>query len=132
MINNAPMPSGGETCPVLQYRNMGAGNDSTKNLKRRMKMKVENMTSNNSGREVANQFIIRDGKVVYFQSYNSIIVREDDTHYPPEITLDAHYWNYSKTTGRYRNQFLGETTKETERKIKDGTYKLADLNGDAR
>jgi hypothetical protein len=32
------------------------------------------------------------------------------------------------TTGKYRNQFLGETKKDTEAKIKSGEYILADLN----
>ena len=30
---------------------------------------------------------------------------------------------------KYRNQFLGETKKETEAKIKSGEYILTDLNG---
>ena len=42
--------------------------------------------------------------------------------------LDKTYWNYSVTTGKYRNQFLGETKKETEAKIKSGEYILTDLN----
>ena len=29
-------------------------------------------------------------------------------------------WDYSMTTGKYRNQFLGEDKKETQRKIKEG------------
>ena len=44
------------------------------------------------------------------------------------VYLDENKWNYSETTSIYRNQFLGETTKETEAKIKNGTYKLVDLN----
>jgi hypothetical protein len=63
-----------------------------------------------------------------FQSYKSIIVVI--TVWPDEtITeLDKNYWDYSVTTGRYRNQFLEETRKETEAKIKSGEYKLVDLN----
>lgn len=45
-----------------------------------------------------------------------------------KILLDSKKWDYSNTTGKYRNQFLEETRKETEAKIKDGTYKLVDLN----
>ena len=60
-----------------------------------------------------------------FQSYASIIARKDRDG----ITLDTSKWDYSKTTGKYRNLFLGETKKETEYKIKSGEYKLADLNG---
>ena len=49
---------------------------------------------------------------------------------PDIITLDETYWDYSKTTGKYRNQFLGETKAETEKKIKSGEYQLVDLNED--
>lgn len=39
-------------------------------------MKIENMQSNKSNREVANQFIIYgDNGESYFQSYQSIIVK---------------------------------------------------------
>ena len=88
-------------------------------------MKVENMTSNNSGREIANQFIIKTDKGVYFQSYRSMIVFKP---YGGKTQLDSYYWDYSVTTGKYRNQFLGETKKETQVKIDNGTYELVDLN----
>lgn len=86
-------------------------------------MKVQNLTSAN-GNKIANQFeIIYNNKRV-FQSYNSIIcVIENGI-----VTLDEYYWNYSKTTGKYRNIFLRETRKKTEKKIKEGIYKLANLN----
>jgi hypothetical protein len=91
-------------------------------------MKVQNMTSSN-GNKIANQFIIEDENKVVFQSYDSIICKKE---YKPGIgkviTLDSYYWNYSKTTSKYRNIFLNETTKETEVKIKQGIYKLDDLN----
>jgi hypothetical protein len=44
------------------------------------------------------------------------------------IRLDETYWDYSKTTGKYRNLFLGETKSETEKKIKSGEYILTNLN----
>lgn len=87
-------------------------------------MKVKNMRGN-SGREVANQFIIRTEKGRYFQSYDSIVAFVDNDG---NVTLDNETWDYSRTTGKYRNQFLGEDKQETERKIKDGTYKLDKLN----
>lgn len=88
-------------------------------------MKVENMTSS-KGNKVPNQFIIIDkNKGVYFQSYNSIIAKKK----AGRVYLDKRYWDYSVTTGKYRNQFLGETRKETEAKIKSGEYILTDLNG---
>ena len=42
--------------------------------------------------------------------------------------LDINNWDYSPTTSRYRNQFLGENRKETEKKIKSKQYKMVDLN----
>ena len=100
-------------------------------------MKVQNMTSSR-GNKIANQFIITtEGrgalgnftKRTVFQSYDSIIVRR--TIWPdnaPDIELDKTYWDYSVTTGKYRNQFLGETKKETQKKIDSGEYILTDLN----
>lgn len=86
-------------------------------------MKVQNLTSAN-GNKVANQFEIRENGKRIFQSYNSIIcVIENGV-----VTLDENYWDYSQTTGKYRNIFLGEKKKDTERKIKEGIYKLANLN----
>ncbi len=82
-------------------------------------MKVSNMTSSR-GNVVANQFIIEDKGIVYFQSYNSIIAKSSRG----KITLDRHYWDYSTTTGKYRNQFLGETKKETQAKIDSKEYQL--------
>ena len=88
-----------------------------------MKTTVKNLESTN-GNKVANQFIIYTDNGRIFQSYDSVIVEIKNS----EVTLDEYYWNYSKTTSKYRNIFLGETTKETEAKIKNGTYKLAKLN----
>ena len=86
-------------------------------------MKVKNIEGNHG--PVRNQFVIEDDRgAEYFQSYDSIIAKKENG----EITLDVTCWDYSTTTGRYRNIFLGESKKETERKIKDGTYKLAYLN----
>lgn len=45
-----------------------------------------------------------------------------------KIQLDSQYWDYSKTTGKYRNLFLGEDKKATERKIASGEYELTNLN----
>lgn len=90
-----------------------------------MRVKVENMTSPRGGREVANQFIIRTLRGTYFQSYNSIIAFVD---VKGRVTLDKKYWDYSRTTGKYRNQFLNEGIAETREKINNGTYKLSNLN----
>ena len=100
-------------------------------------MKVENITSSN-GNKIANQFIITDDNGnEFFQSYNSMIVKKQYTNdfsncvnddQGLKIYLDQKYWNYSNTTGKYRNIFLGETIKDTKAKIKNGTYILTDLN----
>ena len=90
-------------------------------------MKVQNMTNSN-GNKVANQFIIFDSEFTAFQSYNSIIVKTVFEDGKRVVYLDENTWDYSKTTGKYRNLFLGETKKETEKKIASGEYKLADLN----
>lgn len=91
-------------------------------------MLVENMISP-KGNAVLNQFIIKDKGKEYFQSYSSLIAIKDYTKTGKvRITLDNYYWNYSRTTSKYRNEFLGEYTDLTRKKIKDGTYKLANLN----
>lgn len=65
-------------------------------------MKVTNMT-NSRGRKVANQFIITDGNVYTFQSYNSVVAVVDFDN--STITI-GYNWDYSTTTSRYRNQFF--------------------------
>lgn len=88
-----------------------------------MKTSVKNIYSR-KGNPIPNQFIITTGKSVIFQSYNSVIVKRTSKN----TYLDSYYWDYSKTTGKYRNIFLGESKKETEQKIKQGFYKLKNLN----
>ena len=90
-----------------------------------MTAKVRQMESVRTGNPVANQFIIYTPDGNYFQSYNSVIAFRDNNG---KITLDDYYWDYSRTTGVYRNQFLGESIADTRSKIKSGEYKLADLN----
>ena len=87
-------------------------------------MRVENMSSTKTNNKIANQFIIKDGNRVFFQSYRSIIVKIEDN----KTYLDETYWNYSRTTSKYRSSFLGESTKETLNKIKNGEYILTNLN----
>ena len=70
---------------------------------------------------------------LFFQSYSSMIVKIDRNYDKAfshnQVFLDQKYWNYSNTTGKYRNIFLNETIKDTRKKIKSGEYKLTDLNG---
>ena len=90
-------------------------------------MKVSNIT-NDKGNKVANQFIINDSEYTAFQSYQSIIVKTTFENGKRVVYLDSYYYNYSKTTAKYRNQFLGCTSKEVEQRIKEGIYILTDLN----
>ncbi len=92
-----------------------------------MIMKVSNFTSN-AGNKVPNQFVVQDGAIEYFQSYESVIVMIDRTGGGISVSLDENYWDYSVTTSKYRNQFLGENKKETQAKIDSGEYKLTNLN----
>ena len=88
-------------------------------------IKVKQLRSHTSGRDIPNQFIITDKDRTIFQSYDSIIaIKWNDG----DIFLDKTYWDYSRTTGKYRNQFLGEDIKTTRNKIKSGEYRLVDLN----
>lgn len=87
-------------------------------------VKVRNMQSSN-GNDVPNQFIINTNEGTFFQSYSSIIAFKD---LRGVIHLDQNKWDYSVTTGKYRNIFLRETKKETQKKIDTGVYILANLN----
>ena len=92
-----------------------------------LNVKVRNMLSGR-GSEVPNQFVITTEDGRYFQSYYSVIAfREFNTG---AVFLDEKEWDCSATTAKYRNKFLDESTKDTERKIKSGVYKLVNLNGD--
>jgi len=87
-------------------------------------MRVENMESS-SGNAITNQFIIYGDDGTYFQSYNTIIAFWP---FGGKVQLDADRWDYSVTTGKYRNIFLGEDKRATEKKIKSGEYTLVNLN----
>ena len=86
---------------------------------------------------VANQFlIVEEGRGALgnfktketFQSYDSTIAVKTYWETETETKLDRDNWDYSTTTGKYRNKFLGENKTETEKKIKSGEYKLDNLN----
>jgi len=89
-----------------------------------MKIKVENMRSPRTGNGVANQFIVRTDKGTYFQSYCTVIAFKP---YSGKIQLDPNY-DCSVTTGKYRNEFLGEGIADTRNKIKSGEYIIKNLN----
>lgn len=88
------------------------------------KMKAENLISS-KGNPTPNQFRIITNEGVFFQSYSSIIVHvaKDGS-----ITLDEKYWDYSKTTRKYRNDFLSMDSKQIKEGIKSGKIQLKNLN----
>ena len=88
-------------------------------------MRVENMRSTRSYNRITNQFEIQTDEGVYFQSYQTVIAFKPITG---KIQLDSSHWDYSRTTGKYRNMFLDENKKTTESKIASGEYELVDLN----
>lgn len=89
-------------------------------------MKVYNMKSA-KGNTIANQFIIEDTDKKIFQSYDSTIAEIDYKNM--EIIIYPDY-NYSRTTGKYRNIFFEDyccmheiaTLCGLEKAIKDGFY----------
>jgi hypothetical protein len=84
------------------------------------------MASRNGEGKAPNQFEIDlDNGDTVFQSYETIIAKRGNGG---KITLDEKCWDYSVTTGRYRNAFLGENKATTLRKIASGEYALANLN----
>ena len=88
-------------------------------------MHIKNMTSSR-GNKIPNQFIIDDGVYTYFQSYETIIAKRNN--HTGQTFLDEARWDYSTTTGKYRNQFLGHDKRSTEQLIKAGIIHLVDLN----
>ena len=78
------------------------------------------------GNKMNNQYVIETDTEQIFQSYNSIIVRRPKGD--GKIQLDSMYWNYSQTTAKYRNLFLGMNKKEIEERIKSGEFELVNLN----
>lgn len=93
-------------------------------------LKVRNMTSKRSGKEVANQFVITDDerRVDLFQSYQSPIVEIDRNNLTITVYKD---YDYGVTTRKYRNQFMMEqgfpelaTNKEFKKYMALGTYDI--------
>lgn len=86
--------------------------------------KIKGFQSGN-GNDVPNQYIIKTKDYCIFQSYDTIIAVQI---YGQGIYLDEQKWDYSRTTGKYRNQFLGMDKKETLEAIKNGRIELTNLN----
>ena len=84
-------------------------------------VRVDNMTGRN-GKAIPNQFDISGNDFRLFQSYKSPIALIYNG-----VTYIFKDYNYSKTTGKYRNQFLNSTLKEINQKLKDGVYIAVDF-----
>lgn len=91
-------------------------------------MNVKNMVSA-KGNFIPNQFIIKEGDTVWFQSYDTIVARVSGS----DVTLDIDALDYSRTTSKYLYLFLAEYApkykgcKKAElKKAKNITYE--DLN----
>ena len=92
----------------------------------------------NSGAPAQHQIVITYStptkEVRLFQSYGVLIARNtlNKKTYKRTCELSRNYWDYSRTTARYRNQYLGGDTKQVKKNLKNGVYCLASLNGDNR
>lgn len=80
-------------------------------------LKVQNVINN--WREVPNQFEIfyeKDNKnYKIFQSYQSMIIRWEN-----DIIIEVgSNWNYSRTTGKYRNLLAGMDKKQFEKMLNE-------------
>ena len=71
----------------------------------------------------------------FFQSYGKTIAMKItsykkgcDYYHSQKTYIDKNYWDYSTTTGRYRNIYLAEPKRKTYKKIKSGEYILENLN----
>lgn len=89
-------------------------------------MKTYKLCSPRSGRPVPNQVVVsEDDGTRTFQSYGSSICKVDANGH---ITLDNRYWDYSVTTRKYRNIFLGLPADTLKLGIMSGSIKFANLN----
>ena len=100
---------------------MNENKDIQEIMKQIRHFRVKNMQSAR-GNDVPNQFIIYGRNFRAFQSYNSLIAIEYEGK-----TYIFSDWDYSVTTGKYRNEFLGEGIAETRRKLKSGEYIAVDF-----
>lgn len=89
-----------------------------------METRIEKMTGR-TGHPVRNQVILHTDEGRYFKSYDTLIVFIDNDE---NVFLDEEYWNYSRTTAKYRRDFLNEGIEDTRKNIQEGVYKLVNLN----
>lgn len=79
------------------------------------------------GNVAPHQYIITTEHGQYLQSYDRIVAFAPMIE-GARVMLDREGWNKTKATSKYRNAFLREDRKTTERKIRQGIYAMAPLN----
>ena len=80
-------------------------------------MKKPNISINYSS-EKSQIISTNEGDFLY--SYGTLIAGKVNG----QVYLNENYWDYSATTGKHRNEFLGEGIAETRKKIKSGKYQF--------
>ena len=91
---------------------------------------VQNIIGLN-GNAVINQFVIDNKKATFFQSYQSVVCKIDNS--TRKVTLSAH-WDYSVTTSKYLYKFLRDNgiyvynKKDVLAKIKNKEFRLINKN----
>lgn len=80
-------------------------------------MKKPNISINYSS-EKSQIISTNEGDFLY--SYGTLIAGKVNG----QVYLNENYWDYSSTTGKHRNEFLGEGIAETRKKIKSGKYQF--------
>ena len=75
-------------------------------------MKIDNLV-NEKGNRVANQFIIKNGNIVAFQSYDSMVceIRPASMGFEKVVVLGKD-WDYSRTTTKHLGNFLRQNNLE--------------------
>lgn len=74
------------------------------------KIKVTNMASPRTGCKVANQYTIKVGNKLYFQSYNTVVACIESVGRAGEVTLVRGATDFSRTTSKYLYKFLEENS----------------------
>ena len=83
-------------------------------------IKVCNLCSPSSGREIANQFEITTNKGDIFQSYRSLCALSSNGFY-----INERYYKYSPTTTKYMAVFFNcDNAKELHSRVKSGNIKV--------
>lgn len=93
-------------------------------------MRVSNLI-NDKGNEVRNQFVIETANGTYFQSYESVVARIDNSN----VLTFGENWGYSNTTLKHLHKFLrdygyDDTYAKLRKRIDSGEIKIVNLSFD--